>query len=308
MLNCKILTEKLLPIKKSIVENELKKLQKFGSRYYRGKNYFGNDGTQNYLVFQPMHKYLKITTAFFNNEISSWESKGLPNEKIASIITSNHSLTPRLIYRNARMRAAFTGNFLKQDKVTYGHRPILNIYTVYKLISSINTTGVTLEGAVKLTKNDDTDKYKYSGYGIGFDSRGTFSHPSGGIGKNIIFGVDMSKGFTQGLDNTTIYAEKMYWTNFTVPNAKFCLRSHYNGDDSYLFVNGKEIIKLKAEDSEIVPYPSCLESISKDFSPEKIIKTGSTAYVYDFSVDYWAITADKILDIHKYLMEKNNII
>ena len=83
---------------------------------------------------------------------------------------------------------------------------------------------------------------------------------------------------------------------------------HYNGDDSYLFVNGKEIINFKAKDAETVPYPLCLGSLSKDFSRSNTVKTGLGRYIYDFSVDYWAIAVDKILDIHKYLMKKNNII
>ena len=72
----------------------------------------------------------------------------------------------------------------------------------------------------------------------------------------------------------------------------------------YLFVNGEEIIKFKAKDSAILSYRLCLGSISKDFSAE----AGLTAYVYGFSVVYWDISADKVLDIHKYLMEKKNII
>ena len=148
-----------------------------------------------------------------------------------------------------------------------------------------------MPGAVKLTKNDDTDKYKYSGYGIGFDSRGTFSHPSARVGENvIIFGVYMSnsvhtnnkKGnilvlgerFTQGIDNIRVYAEKIYSINFTEINKKFCLSLHYNGDDIYLFVNGKEIINFKAKDSKTVPYPLCLGSLSKDFSRSNTVKTG----------------------------------
>ena len=67
----------------------------------------------------------------------------------------------------------------------------------------------------------------------------------------------LGKYFIQGIDNTTIYAEKMYSTNLTVSNKKFCLSLHYNGDRSYLFVNGKEIINFKAKDSEITPYPLC---------------------------------------------------
>ena len=65
----------------------------------------------------------------------------------------------------------------------------------------------------------------------------------------------LGKDFIQGIDGTTIYAEKMYSTNFTLVNKNFCLSLHYNGDSSYLFVNGKEIINFKAKDSEIVSYP-----------------------------------------------------
>ena len=119
--------------------------------------------------------------------------------------------------------------------------------------------------------------------------------------KNILV---LGKDFVQGLENTTIYVEKMYSTNFTIDNKTFCLSSRYNGDNSYLFVNGKEINTFKTKDSKIVPYPLCLGNISKDFSPSEMRKTGLNGYVYDFSVDYWAMANDKILDIQKYLMEK----
>ena len=82
---------------------------------------------------------------------------------------------------------------------------------------------------------------------------------------------------------------------------------HYNGASSYLFVNGTEIHKFKAKDSEIVASPLCLGNISKDVSVDNMKKTGLNGYVYDFSVDYDAIAVDEILDIHKYLMEKNGI-
>ena len=83
---------------------------------------------------------------------------------------------------------------------------------------------------------------------------------------------------------------------------------HYNGDSSYLFVNGKEIINFKAKDSEIVPYSLCLKlcHFLRGTTPCRL-ETGLFGYVYDFSVDYWAIANEKILDIYKYLMEKNNI-
>ena len=100
----------------------------------------------------------------------------------------------------------------------------------------------------------------------------------------------------------------MYSTNFTVANKSFCLSLHYNGDNSYLFFNSKEIINFKAKDSEVVPYPLCLGGLSKDFSLANTHKTALKEYIYDFSVGYWAIANDKIFDIQKYLMKKNNII
>ena len=83
---------------------------------------------------------------------------------------------------------------------------------------------------------------------------------------------------------------------------------HYNGASSYLFVNSTEIIKFIGKDSEIVATPLCLGNISKDFSVDNMKKTGLSGHVYDFSVNYDAIAVDDILDIHKSLMKKNNMI
>ena len=130
-----------------------------------------------------------------------------------------------------------------------------------------------------MAKNDaDIDKYKYSGYGIGFDRHGFFSHPSGETGRNvIILGVHMSSsakidnrkkdilnlgnGPTQDLEHT-LSAGKMYSINFTENNKKFCLSLHCNGANSYLVVNGREIYKFKEKDSELVATPLCLGDIS----------------------------------------------
>ena len=117
----------------------------------------------------------------------------------------------------------------------------------------------------------------------------------------------LRKGPTQGLEHT-LTAEKMYSINFTITNIKLCLSLHYNGESSYLFVNGTEIYKFKAKDSEIVATPLCLGNISKDWSTDNMKKTGFNGYVYDFSVDYDATDIDDIKDIHKYLMKKNNIV
>ena len=117
----------------------------------------------------------------------------------------------------------------------------------------------------------------------------------------------LSEGPTQGLEHT-LSAEKMYSINFTVTKKKFCLSLHYNGENSYLFVNGKEIHKFKTNDSEIVATPSCLGNISKEWSVDNMKKTGLNSYVYDFIVDYDAIAVNDILDIHNYLMKKNDIV
>ena len=117
----------------------------------------------------------------------------------------------------------------------------------------------------------------------------------------------LGRGPTQGLENT-LTAEKMYSINFTASKRRFCLSLHYNGANSYLFVNGTEIYKFKAKDSKIVASPLCLGNISKDWSTDNMKKTGLTGYVYDFSADYNAIAVDDIKDIHKYLMVKNDIV
>ena len=118
--------------------------------------------------------------------------------------------------------------------------------------------------------------YKYSGYGIGLDSKESYS-VGNEVGRNVmIFGVDMSssphidnrkkdililgKGPTQGLEYT-LTEEKLYLINFTKENTKFWLSLHYNGANSYLFLNGTEIIRLKAKDSAITAYALCLGNI-----------------------------------------------
>ena len=98
----------------------------------------------------------------------------------------------------------------------------------------------------------------------------------------------------------------MYSINFTVKDKKLSLR--YNGANSYSFVNGKEIHKFKAKNPEIVATLLCLGSISKDWTVHNMKKTGLNGYVQDFRVDYVAITVDNILDIHNYLMKRNDIV
>ena len=113
-------------------------------------------------------------------------------------------------------------------------------------------------------------------------------------GKDILI---LGKGPTQGLGEHLLTAEKRYSVNITDHRKKYCLSLHYNEVNSYLFINGTEVIKFKAKYSEIVATPLCLGNISKDWSVDNMKDTGLNGYVYDFSVDYDAIAIDDVLDI-----------
>ena len=205
-----------------------------------------------------MRKYFKLNSVVnVVDHVLLWQSKGVSNESIKPPTTPNYSLSPRLNYYGTKTRVQFTGSCLKQPNHTFTHEKIVNIYIVYELgASTSHTNDPTIKncllGAVIL--KTDIEKYKYSGYSIGFDRRSSFSIPSGGFGQNVlIFVADMSssihfdnkkkdilvlgRGPTQGLEST-LTAEKMYSINFTVTKKKFCLSLHYNGANSYLFVNG----------------------------------------------------------------------
>ena len=168
----------------------------------------------------------------------------MSDERLDSITASNHKITPELSFYGIKTKVEFNRSCLKQDKVTYNHGKIVNIYIFYEISKNYNIGSYpTLEnylfGAVSLNKNADIDKYKYSGYGIGFDRHGEFSFGNG-LGKNrIIFGADLSssshannkknnilnlgKDFVQGINGTTIYAEKLHKINFTEKKKLFKL-------------------------------------------------------------------------------------
>ena len=129
----------------------MNKLKTFDSGYFIGKSHFGEDGTQNYLVFQPIIRYFKINTIIdVADYVLSWKSKGLSAEVIKPPSTSDNSLTPTLSYYLAsKIRVKFTGSCLKQDEVTFNHGKGVNIYIVYEL------------GASSSSVNDPTIKIIY---------------------------------------------------------------------------------------------------------------------------------------------------
>ena len=183
-------------------ENELKKLQKFDPASFRGKNYFdGNDGPQNSLVFQVGEKYFENNSGSNSSKIEIFKSKGLSSQSLslsgtvgtANDIKMSKPMGPAYVIFNHKE------SFFEQKKENIiKSGSIVNICIVYSLSQkTINSDFVLkncLFGATKVTKpgdTTDTDKYIYSGYALGFDSTGQFSHPQGGMARNIIiFGVN----------------------------------------------------------------------------------------------------------------------
>ena len=155
-----------------------------------------------------------------------------------------------------------------------------------------------------------------------FDEGGTFSKGNISNEKHVlIFGVYenslvhannkgnniyvMSDLFVQSINDTTLYAEKFYSQNFAAVNKKFVLGLHYNGDNSYLFVNGKQELKFKAKDDQIVK--EILGNISDDWTSANAQNTGLWGDIYDFVVEYRVTNIGDIYNVHRYLMKKHNI-
>ena len=207
------------------------------------------------------------------------------------------------------MYVYLSGNCFKQQKVIIPNNSnVINIYCVYKLqpVTSSRDDTFTVQNALfdamEITKNTDTSEYKYKGYGICFDEGGTFSKGNINNGKNIlIFGVHesslvhvnneanniyvMGDLFVQGINDTTLYAEKVYSKNLTQPSKKFVLSLHYNGDDSYLFVNGKQELKFKCTTENLVKEKLCMGNLSDQWTASESEKTGLYGNIYDFVVD-----------------------
>ena len=186
-------------------------------------------------MFQPQRYFKRVDAG--NRNILSWKSKRLSGESIKLPTTSNIILNPTLNFIGTKARIKFSGDCLKQERITYTYGKTVNIYIVYEIEESVNISNYpTLEncffGAVKLEKHVDIDQYKYLRYGIGFD-------------REVFFSVS----------------------------------------------------------NEL-----CLGNISKDWSVDSMKKTSLKGYAYDFSVDYGAIEVSDILDVHKYLMGKNDIV
>ena len=279
-----------------------------------------------YLLYECKAFSFKYTAG----KINLWKSTGLNNYSRASdvdaVSVATTSLPPLL--GNGQMSVRLEGAYFKQMRLLRPNNDnIVNIYIVH-LIDSISTSRNTdytvqnaLFGGVKITKNTiDTSKHKYEGYGICFDEGGMFSMGNIKNDRNVlIFGVHensvihsnnkasnifiMGDGFVQGINDTTLYAKKIYSQNFTAVNKKFVLSLHYNGDDSY----GKRELKFKAKVDQIVKEILCLGNISDNWTAANAQKTGLWGELYDFTVDYTSTNIGDMYNVHRYLMKKHNI-
>ena len=214
-----------------------------------------------------------------------------------------------ILKNDERMYVYLKGSHFQQNNVLTSNHVIntnvINIYCVYKLdpIASSRDTSFTIQnalfGAMQITKDaNDNLKNNYKGYSICFDERSEFGHTKteGGFSHTtdarnvLIFGADMSFSvhatnranhiylmgiaLTQGINDTTIYAEKNFYRNFTDPVKKFMLSLHYNGDNSYLFVNGRQELKFKCKTDQLVKEKLCIGNLSGQWTTSESEKTG----------------------------------
>ena len=270
-----------------------------------------------------------------------WKSTGIFNYSDYYSIKSMEDTKKELpkLKNVEKIYVYLQGNYFQQNNVIIRNNcNVINIYCVYKLdpIAPRRDTTFTIQnalfGAMQVTKNADTSKYDYKGYGTCFDEKSEFGHTitEGGFAHTtdarnvLIFGADMSfsvhktnrtnhiyvmgTGLTQGIHDTTLYAEKNFYRNFTDPGKKFMLSLHYNGDDSYLFVNGRQELKFKCKTDQLVKGKLCIGNLSDQWTKSESEKTGLYGNIYDFVVDYEPIVGVKaIYDMHRYLMTKHNI-
>ena len=289
-----------------------------------------NENNIGFSIFRGFFSYLqqnnlvyecKVNSFIFNNKkISKWESTGVLNRSDYYSMNSikDTKIETPVIKNDEKMYLYLKGSHFQQNNVLTSNNDhaindnVVNIYIVYKLdpIATSRDTIFTIRNALfeamQITKNGDTSKYNYKGYGICFDGRKEFAQlrkrdhfDDTTLARNaIIFGVAMSfskhpnnkrnniyvmgKDYIQRINDTIIYAEKMYYRNFTDLGHKFVLSLHYNGNNSYLYVNGNQELKIKAKTDHLVKEKLCLGNLSDQWTTSESEKTGVYGKIYDF--------------------------
>ena len=300
---------KINDLKTKHISDEVKKVDdrvnenEKGNTFSRGFFFYIK---QNYLVYD-------CRANSFNNsgeKISAWKSTGIFNysdDSNMNAVGNSKGNFPYLV-NAGRMHLFLNGNYFEQNKIIIPPKDdtVINICCVYELqpvaFSRNNEFAIqnALFGAIKITKNANTSKYKYKGYGICFDKseefthtrkEGNFTHTT--LARNLLIfraGISfskhanykanniyvMGKDYVQKINDTTIYAEKMFYRNFTDPGKKFVLSLHYNGSNSYLLVNGRQELKFKSKIEYSVKDKLCLGNWSNSWTTSESEKTGYT--------------------------------
>ena len=263
-------TSDILKYKTSIDHNKsvLDDLEREAS-FFRGKDYYLNS----WLLFRPtFNSFTRGTDSLY---IEKWKSLGLKDQSELKAVENTSNNTPKIVISNEETGIRFSdGDYFKQEKVDYIRNKVINVDVVYKLTPRIMTEDGIIQtnglfGNLKIGNTKNTLHYRYyGGIRVFFDATGSY----GGTGVSelrnlILYGADMKnssystnkkhhiyilgKSFIQGLQyGATIYAEYDYVkVNGSQVNKKFILSVHYNGDNSYLFINDVQQFKFNAMSS-----------------------------------------------------------
>ena len=256
----------------------------------------------------------------------NWRSKVLYSTKLTPI---NNDLLPNIVYFNRKLALPFDSAYLIIDQNKCIPK-IINVYIVYDLDywpkgSLRNCTLQNgLSGATNIVKNEDQEKFVYTGCGIAFYGKSEWSLGNYSTRNIVTFWVDNSasshagnlkneflilgEGPTFVINESFSTSEKKFGINVIKAKRKFCLSFHYDADNSYLFTNGKGIYKFKASNkNNSFPYRFRLRTISNEFTTLDLGEASFVGNMYGFSVDYKSTEKCHILNIHKYSILKNNI-
>ena len=285
-----------------------------------------NDESQNTFVFSTNTLYIRSKKDKGIDYILSQKSKGVYTFKRKPLYTA--------FLQSIKLSVYIIGMTLDKDPVALEQNnyltKIVNVYIVYDLDAWPRNPTKNFKsknclfGVTSIIKNSDKEMYANSDQRITFHSTGSWSFNNDTTRSAIIFGADNSlsshtdnhkntflvlgEGPTFGINGSFCTPEKKFTINFNNSNTAFCLNLHYNVDNSYLFVNGKEIFKFEANNKNVnFPAHFCFRSISNGFSAIKSREESLNRNVYGFPHDCNSIDKSYMLNTHKYLMNKNNL-
>ena len=270
-------------------ENRLKQKEDIIDENQRGLSF--NRGfffymDQIYLVYDCKMGSFQFT----NDKISVWKSRCIFNylDNSNMNVVCEHGGDLPVLKNDGRMYVYLSGNNFEQNKVIIpNNNNVINMYCVYELqiVTASSDATFTIQnalfGAMEITKNADTSMYPYRGYGICFHEGGNINNRRNvlifSVGESSLVHANnkanniyvMGDLFVQRINDTTLYTEKVYSQNFTQASKKFVLSLHYNDDDSYLFVNGKQELKFKSKIEHLVKVKLCIGNLSSQWIASK---------------------------------------